>query len=596
MAISVYPVTENFAAEIGDLDLARPLDPADLAAIKGAFATYAVLIFPDQQLTQEQHLAFAARFGPLELTIAVHRKDAPLRVRKEFADVSNLNHKDKVWREDSRTRQFQLANRIWHTDSSFKRLPARASLLYARTIPPVGGHTEFADERAAYDALPEAMKRRLEGLVAEHSIFNSRGRLGFSNFSEEERQSLPPVPQALVRVIAESGRKSLYLASHAGRIFGMPEAVGRALIDLGAAAGAISSPLVWTKPSAGERIMVIDCHGHYTTAPRQLEVFRQNQIAGWKDASRAPASASLDIRDEEIRESLQLQLTFQRERGTDLTIFSPRAAGMGHHIGDAAVSLAWSEICNDLIHRCCTLYPDNFVAVCQLPQSPGVPPKHCVAELERCVKSLGFVGCNLNPDPSGGHWTDPPLTDRWWYPLHEKLVELDVPAMIHVSASDNPNFHATGAHYLNADTTAFMQFLTSDLFKDFPNLRFVIPHGGGAVPYHWGRYRGLAQDMKRPPFAELLLRNVFFDTCVYHLPGIELLLKVVPADNILFASEMVGAVRGIDPETGHYFDDTKRYIDAVAWLGEEAKRKIFSENARKVYRLDRRAASPASPR
>ena len=339
--------------------------------------------------------------------------------------------------------------------------------------------------------------------------------------------------------------------------------------------------------------MVIDCHGHYTTAPRELETFRQDQIAGWKDPSRAPPSASLHISDDQIRESLQLQLKFQRERGTDLTIFSPRAAGMGHHIGNAAVSLAWSQVCNDLIHRCCTLYPDNFVGVCQLPQSPGVPPKKCAAELERCVKSLGFVGCNLNPDASGGHWTDPPLTDRWWYPLYEKLCELDVPAMIHVSASDNPNFHATGAHYLNADTTAFMQFLTSDLFKEFPNLRFVIPHGGGAVPYHWGRYRGLAQDMKRPPFAELLLHNVFFDTCVYHLPGIELLLKVVPADNILFASEMVGAVRGIDPETGHYFDDTKRYIDAVAWLGAEDKRKIFSENARKVYRLDRRATAPA---
>ena len=231
MAISVYPVTEDFAAEIGDLDLARPLDAADLGAVKAAFATYAVLIFPDQQLTQEQHLAFAALFGPLEMTIAVHRKDAPLRVRKEFADVSNLNHKDKVWREDSRTRQFQLANRLWHTDSSFKRLPALASLLYARAIAPVGGHTEFADERAAYDALPEAMKRRLVGLVAEHSIFNSRGRLGFTNFSDEERQGLPPVPQVLVRVIPESGRKSLYLASHAGRIFGMPDAEGCALID-----------------------------------------------------------------------------------------------------------------------------------------------------------------------------------------------------------------------------------------------------------------------------------------------------------------------------------------------------------------------------
>src|SRR6202049_2830060 len=231
MAISIYPVTPSFAAEVGDLDLARPLDPADLAAVKAAFATYAVLIFPDQQLTQEQHLAFAALFGPLEMTIAVHRKDAPLRVRKEFADVSNLNHKDKVWGKDSRTRQFQLANRLWHTDSSFKRLPALASLLYARAIAPAGGHTEFADERAGSDALPEAMKRRLVGLVAEHSIFNSRGRLGFTNFSEEERQGLPPVPQVLVRVIPESGRKSLYLASHAGRIFGMPDAEGRAVMD-----------------------------------------------------------------------------------------------------------------------------------------------------------------------------------------------------------------------------------------------------------------------------------------------------------------------------------------------------------------------------
>src|SRR3989441_12218432 len=222
MAISVYPVTENFAAEIGDLELARPLDPADLAAIKAAFATYAVLIFPDQQLTQEQHLAFAARFGPLELTIAVHRKDAPLRVRKEFADVSNLNHKDKVWREDSRTRQFQLGNRLWHTDSSFKRLPARASLLYARAIPPVGGHTEFADERAAYDALPEETKCRLDRMVAEHSIFNSRARLGFTNFSDEERRGMPPGPQGVVRTIPESGRKSLYLPSHPGRMFGLP--------------------------------------------------------------------------------------------------------------------------------------------------------------------------------------------------------------------------------------------------------------------------------------------------------------------------------------------------------------------------------------
>jgi alpha-ketoglutarate-dependent 2,4-dichlorophenoxyacetate dioxygenase len=231
MAITVYPVTPSFAAEIGDVDLARPIDSTDLQAIKDAFTQYAVLIFPDQHLSQDQHLDFARYFGSLETTIAVYRKDAPLRLRKEFADVSNLNHDSEVWGKESRNRLFQLGNRLWHTDSSFKRLPARASLLYARSIPPVGGHTEFADKRAAYDALPEETKRRLHCLVAEHSIFNSRARLGFTNFSDDERQGMPPVPQVVVRTLPESGRKSLYLASHAGRIFGMPEHEGRALID-----------------------------------------------------------------------------------------------------------------------------------------------------------------------------------------------------------------------------------------------------------------------------------------------------------------------------------------------------------------------------
>jgi alpha-ketoglutarate-dependent 2,4-dichlorophenoxyacetate dioxygenase len=231
MAITVCPVTPRFAAEIGDVDLSRPIAPADFQAIREAFTTYSVLIFPDQHLSQDQHLDFARLFGPLETTIALHRKDAKLRVRKEFADVSNLDPENQVWGKDSRQRMFQLGNRLWHTDSSFKRLPALASLLYARSIPPLGGHTEFADERAAYDALPEEMKRRLDTLVAEHSIFNSRAKLGFSNFSDEERAGLPPVPQVLVRTIPESGRKSLYLASHAGRIFGLPEQEGRALIE-----------------------------------------------------------------------------------------------------------------------------------------------------------------------------------------------------------------------------------------------------------------------------------------------------------------------------------------------------------------------------
>ena len=330
--------------------------------------------------------------------------------------------------------------------------------------------------------------------------------------------------------------------------------------------------------------MIIDCHGHYTTAPAAHQRFRDAQLAGLKDPTAPPATPGA-ISDDEIRETIDKnQLRLQRQRGSDLTLFSPRASAMGHHLGNEAISSAWTRANNDLIKRVVDLYPENFAGVCQLPQSPGVPIANSVAELERCVRELSFVGCNLNPDPSGGHWTAPPLTDRQWYPFYEKMVELDVPAMIHVSASCNPNFHATGAHYINADTTAFMQFIEGDLFRDFPALRFIIPHGGGAVPYHWGRYRGLADMLKRPPLEEHVMKNVFFDTCVYHQPGIDLLVRVIDLDNILFGSEMVGAVRGIDPRTGHYFDDTRRYIDALT-LSAADKERIFASNARRVFPL-----------
>jgi 4-oxalmesaconate hydratase len=166
------------------------------------------------------------------------------------------------------------------------------------------------------------------------------------------------------------------------------------------------------------------------------------------------------------------------------------------------------------------------------------------------------------------------------------MVELDVPAMIHVSGSCNPCFHTTGAHYLNADTTAFMQLLQGDLFKDFPGLRFIIPHGGGAVPYHWGRFRGLAMMLGKPALTEHLMNNIFFDTCVYHQPGIDLLFEVIPIDNILFGSEMLGAVKGIDPETGHPFDHTKRYIETLE-LSPQDRAKVFERNARRAYpRMD----------
>ena len=339
--------------------------------------------------------------------------------------------------------------------------------------------------------------------------------------------------------------------------------------------------------------MIIDCHGHYTTAPPALGEFREAQKAALAtDPDHTGEKGAVAIGDDEIRESLEgAQLRLQRERGTDLTLFSPRASWMGHHIGNVHTSRFWTEHCNELIRRVCDLYPKNFAPVCQLPQSPAARIEPSVRELERCVDEMGFVGANVNPDPSGGYWDGPPLDDRYWYPLYEALCELDVPAMVHVSAACNPHFHTTGSHYLGADTTAFMQLLTSHVFGDFPELRIVIPHGGGAVPYHWGRFRGLAQDMGKPPLDELVLGNVFFDTCVYHQAGIDLLFEVIDVDNILFASEMLGAVPNVvDPETGHHFDDTKRYVDALP-IPEEDRRRVYELNVRRVYpRLERTLA------
>ena len=231
MAITVHPITPDFAAEVGDVALGKPLAAADLAAIRAAFTRYAVLVFPDQEFNDEGQLDFARNFGPLETTVFKARKDHKLRLHEQLADVGNLDTENRILKTDNRQRLYNLGNRLWHTDSSFKRLPAYCSMLHARSIPPIGGQTEFADLRAAYDALPDATKRRIAGLVAEHSIMTSRARLGFSDFDDNEREAFKPVPQVLVRRLQDSGRMSLYIASHAGAIRGMADAEARQLLE-----------------------------------------------------------------------------------------------------------------------------------------------------------------------------------------------------------------------------------------------------------------------------------------------------------------------------------------------------------------------------
>jgi 4-oxalmesaconate hydratase len=325
--------------------------------------------------------------------------------------------------------------------------------------------------------------------------------------------------------------------------------------------------------------MIIDSHGHYTTVPAGLRVFRALQIS----LMGKPAKGTVNISDDEIRASLEKgQIRLLDERGADVMLFSPMASAMGHHFGNALISRHWTEVSNELVHRACTLYPRRFIGVCALPQSPGVSPRECIPELERCVKEFGFVGCNLNPDPSGGYWTDPPLGDEWWYPLYEKLEELEVPAMIHASATCNPAFHTTGSHYLNVDATGLMQLMESRVLTDFPKLKIVVPHGGGNIPYQSARYRALSIMNKWQPFEEFVKR-IYFDTTVYSQDAMEMLIKVVGVDNVIFASEMLGGVTTIDPKTGRFFDDNKPSLDAIAWLTDEDRQKIFEGNVKKAY-------------
>ncbi|MBU8539012.1 TauD/TfdA dioxygenase family protein [Falsiroseomonas tokyonensis] len=228
--MQVQPVGTDFVAEISGLDLRRPLMPADLAAVEAAADRYAVLVFRGQALDDDQQMAFGAALGPLEqetATVDVHKRRLQ---HAQMNDISNLDEQGRLLAADDRRRMFNLGNRLWHSDSSFKRVPAKYSMLHARSVPPAGGNTEFADMRAAWDALPPAEQDRLRGLVADHSLIFSRAMLGFGDFTAEERKKFAPVPQRLVRRHPGSGRLSLYLSSHIGRIQGMPVPEAMALL------------------------------------------------------------------------------------------------------------------------------------------------------------------------------------------------------------------------------------------------------------------------------------------------------------------------------------------------------------------------------
>jgi alpha-ketoglutarate-dependent 2,4-dichlorophenoxyacetate dioxygenase len=231
MSIAINPLTETIGGEVSGIDLCRPLSTEQVAVLERGMDRHAVLVFHDQHLTDEQQQAFSRNFGALEHTAGGNvTKSGQQRIGEYMADVSNLDADHRPLARDDRRRLFNLGNRLWHSDSSFRAIPAKYSLLSGRIVTDRGGRTEFADMRAAYDALDDATKAEIKPLICEHSLIYSRGLLGFTELSEEERRSFTPVRQRLVRTHPVTGRKSLYLSSHIGTILGWPMPEARAFI------------------------------------------------------------------------------------------------------------------------------------------------------------------------------------------------------------------------------------------------------------------------------------------------------------------------------------------------------------------------------
>jgi 4-oxalmesaconate hydratase len=325
--------------------------------------------------------------------------------------------------------------------------------------------------------------------------------------------------------------------------------------------------------------MIVDIHAHYTRAPAQLDAFRGRQIT----RRNRPDRDSLNISDDLIASSLHGNIKQMKERGIDRLMFSPRASGMGHDFGDELISRYWTEANNDLIGRIAKIFPEQFSAVCQLPQTPGVSPANCIEELERCVLELGFVGCNINPDVSGGVQPfTPSLGSEWWYPLWEKMVELDVPGMVHASSTLNPALDVNGSHYVNMDTTAVVELCRSKVFDDFPTLKLIIPHGGGSVPYQFSRHRALNQNWGAPPFEEQI-RKLYFDMALYDQDSMEMLIRRVGADRVLYSSEMFGTAKCCNSHTGKPFDDTLGMVHNITSITDAEREMILGGNAKRVY-------------
>lgn len=327
--------------------------------------------------------------------------------------------------------------------------------------------------------------------------------------------------------------------------------------------------------------LIIDSHAH-VVLPTDSYKYMAELVS-----SRANPAMPSKLSDDAVRAAGQSIVDIMDTVGTDIQFLSPRPYMQMHSIKPAQVSALWTKHMNDLVHRTVQLFPKRFRAVAGLPQYRDTSPVNCLAELEFRVKEQGFIGCLLNPDPMEGDGPPPPgLGDEFWYPLYEKMCELDIPALIHSAGSCSPRETYT-LKFINEESIAIISLLNSKVFQHFPKLKLVVPHGGGAIPYHMGRFRAWSVRRGGESFDESLKR-LNFDTITYDKNALELLFKNVGTDNVLFATENPGTGSAVDPKTGRTFDDLKPVIESIDFLTDEDKRNIFECNCTRLYSRFRR--------
>jgi 4-oxalmesaconate hydratase len=328
--------------------------------------------------------------------------------------------------------------------------------------------------------------------------------------------------------------------------------------------------------------MIIDSHAHVTGPLELYDYFRG--IAGTSGAGGRPKRP--EITDERIEESLREHMAEVQAVGTDLQLISPRPWAVPTGDRRQAIVGEITRTANDMIASCCRLHPEFFRGIAALPQAAGSSAKHWVEELDRCINELGFVGCKINPDPGEGALETPDMGSEHWYPLYEKMVQLDVPGLVHGGPFRYSREPELG-YFCTEETVAAFALLRGRVFQDFPTLKIVIGHGGGYLPYQVGRARGfrlneIARDSSKEDF-DTSMRRLYFDTVLYNPESLDLLFKVAGAANCLFGSDKPANGSVIDPKSGRALNDIAPMIDAIPWLSDKDKEAIYEGNARRLY-------------